>query len=71
MRRKTNTKYVKKIITCLEEQGIFNIVNGILVGKPQDEMYYEEYKDIYSEVIDKRRYQYYIMLILDMLLQDA
>lgn len=31
------------------------MINGILVGKPQDEAYYEEYKDILSKVIDDRK----------------
>ena len=28
------------------------MVNGVLVGKPQDEAYYQEYKDILIRVID-------------------
>ena len=28
----------------LGAQGILNKINGIIVGKPQDEVYYEEYK---------------------------
>ena len=37
-----------------EERGLFDVINGILVGKPQDEMYYEDYKNIYVEVIDNK-----------------
>ncbi|WP_300409118.1 hypothetical protein [Lagierella sp.] len=35
----------------LEELGIFNAINGLLFGKPQDEMYYDEYKEILLEEI--------------------
>lgn len=45
---------LKKELLALKERGIFDVINGILVGKPQDEMYYEEYKDIYFEVIDNK-----------------
>ncbi len=32
-------------------QGILNAINGIIVGKPKDETYYEEYKKAISQVI--------------------
>ena len=32
-------------------QGILNVAKGIIVGKPQDEKYYEEYKDVYKKVL--------------------
>lgn len=35
----------------LGAQGIFDVIKGIVVGKPQDEMYYEEYKDVYKKVL--------------------
>lgn len=38
-------------LTALKERGVFDCVNGILAGKPQDETYYEEYKRIYAEVV--------------------
>lgn len=38
-------------LLALKTQGVFDAVKGILVGKPQDETYYEEYKQIYLEVI--------------------
>ena len=34
-----------------DEKGVFDAVNGVLVGKPQDEAYYQEYKDILIKVI--------------------
>ncbi len=35
----------------LGAQGIFDVINGIVVGKPQDEKYYEEYKDVFKKVL--------------------
>ena len=35
----------------LGAQGIFDVIKGIVVGKPQDEKYYEEYKDVYKKVL--------------------
>lgn len=42
----------EKEIALLKEKGVFDVVNGVLVGKPQDEAYYQEYKDILIKVID-------------------
>lgn len=36
----------------MKEKEVFDAVNGVLVGKPQDEAYYQEYKDILIKVID-------------------
>ncbi len=41
-----------EMIKQLKEKGLFTGINGILVGKPQNEAYYEEYKDVYLELID-------------------
>ena len=35
----------------LGAQGIFNVSKGIIVGKPKEEKYYEEYKDVYRKVL--------------------
>lgn len=42
---------VEKELTALKEKGVFDAVSGMIVGKPQDEAYYEEYKEIYKKVI--------------------
>lgn len=34
----------------LKKRNILNLVEGVLVGKPMDETYYEEYKEIYKKV---------------------
>ena len=36
----------EKELCALKERGVFDAVNGILAGKPQDETYYEEYKEV-------------------------
>lgn len=43
----------EKELMALKEKGVFDVVNGVLVGKPQDEAYYEAYKEILIKVIDQ------------------
>lgn len=45
---------VGKMLAAIGETGAFDVISGILVGKPQDEKYYEEYKKVYSEILGKR-----------------
>lgn len=37
-------------------QGILKVINGILVGKPQGEVYYEEYKEVIKQVVVKEEH---------------
>ena len=39
------------MINTIKEQGIFNVLSGVLVGKPQNETYYKEYRQILLEEI--------------------
>ena len=48
---KPDSDLFKKMITTIKKQGIFDVLSGVLVGKPQDEVYYEEYKQILLEEI--------------------
>lgn len=43
--------YLLYYLRNLGAQGILNVIKGIVVGKPQDEKYYEEYKEIYLKVL--------------------
>lgn len=43
---KMSPEKYKNIIQRFKERGIFNQINGLLVGKPIDEVYYNEYKQI-------------------------
>lgn len=49
---KMSPQKYSKAITLLKETGIFNVLSGVLVGKPMDEVYAYEYKQILTEVID-------------------
>lgn len=44
----------RKMVKTLQKTGIFDVVSGLLVGKPQDETYYEEYKAILLEEITNK-----------------
>lgn len=44
----------RKMIHALKEYGIFEVISGLLVGKPQDEVYYNEYKKILLEEISNK-----------------
>lgn len=43
----------KEMLISFEKTGIFEVINGIIFGKPQDEKYFEEYIEIIKEVIQK------------------
>ncbi|MCC5894402.1 MAG: LD-carboxypeptidase [Alkalibacterium sp.] len=42
---------LRDLLTVLKDYGLFAAVSGILMGKPQDEVYIEEYKQVIVEVI--------------------
>ena len=41
----------RKMILKLQEYGIFDVISGLIIGKPQNEEYYEEYKQILLDEI--------------------
>lgn len=41
----------RKAISALKKTGIFGVLSGVLIGKPMDETYENEYKNILKEVI--------------------
>lgn len=43
--------YIYFYLLNLGAQGIFNVAKGIIVGKPKEEKYYEEYKEVYRKVL--------------------
>lgn len=43
---------LRSMLMTLKDYGVFSRVNGVLIGKPQNNIYYEEYKSIYKEVIN-------------------
>ncbi|MDY5730417.1 MAG: LD-carboxypeptidase [Eubacteriales bacterium] len=52
---KSSTEQYRKMLQALANFGIFDVVNGVLVGKPANNCYYEEYKDILPEVIANKK----------------
>lgn len=52
---KPSPELFEKEVILLKEKGVFDVVNGVLVGKPQDEVYYQEYKDILVKVIENEK----------------
>ena len=42
----------KRMLTELKNYGVFDAVSGVLIGKPDGETYFDEYKAILKEVID-------------------
>lgn len=49
---KASPEKYRKMITALKQSGVFDVVSGVLAGKPVDEEYSEEYSAILKEVID-------------------
>lgn len=44
----------RKMIYSLKEYGLFDVISGVLVGKLQNEVYYEDYKQILLEEISNK-----------------
>lgn len=42
---------LKQLLTALKDAGVFANISGIIVGKPQNNKYYEEYKDVWRETV--------------------
>ncbi len=49
---KPTPELYKRMLERLKEVGVFDVVSGVLVGKPQDEIYAEEYKALLVEVVN-------------------
>ena len=52
---KTPPKLYKRMLIKLKEIGVFSVINGIIVGKPMDEAYYEDYKKLLIEIVQDSR----------------
>ncbi|MDR2833440.1 MAG: LD-carboxypeptidase [Streptococcaceae bacterium] len=44
---------LRQLLEVLDEHGLFEQASGVIIGKPQDETYYDEYKLLYKEIIGK------------------
>lgn len=49
---KPSPKKYETMLRTLKSTGLFSVIRGLLVGKPMDETYYEEYKQLLVKVID-------------------
>ena len=49
---KPNPEDFKKMLRTLKETGIFEVISGLLVGKPMDETFYDDYKEALLDIID-------------------
>ena len=41
---------LKNMLMELKRRNIFNLVKGLIIGKPIDEEYYDDYKEVYQEI---------------------
>lgn len=49
---KPSPEKYRQALAYLKERGVFRAVSGVLAGKPMDEAYAQEYKQLLTEVID-------------------
>ena len=42
----------KKMLQTIKETRIFEVISGLLVGKPMDETFYDDYKEALMDIID-------------------
>ena len=49
---------IKYYLRGLGAQGILNSINGIILGKPQGNVYYKEYKTVLQEVLKELNLEY-------------
>lgn len=47
----TPDKY-RRMLEEIKKYGVFEVINGVLIGKPADETYFDEYKQILKEVVN-------------------
>jgi len=50
---KPEPEKLRHMLEALDKAGVFESVNGVIVGKPQDEQFYEQYKDVWLEVAQR------------------
>ena len=49
---KPDPENFKKMLLTLKETGVFEVISGLLVGKPMDETFYDDYKEALLDIID-------------------
>ncbi len=51
---KTEPETYRRALKALKDRGFFDVISGIIVGKPADEAYYEEYKKALTDTVDNK-----------------
>lgn len=51
---KSSPELLEKMLMELKNRGVFDSVSGVIVGKPQNMVYYEEYKAVWEKVVDNK-----------------
>ena len=46
---------LRRYLEALKAEGVFEAISGILVGKPMNEKYYEEYKAVWCDVVQNQK----------------
>ena len=46
---------LEEFLIALKNEKVFDSINGIIVGKPLNEQYYEEYKSVWKKVVDNKK----------------
>lgn len=49
---KASPEKYRRMIYELKKYGLLDVIGGVLVGKPADETYYDDYKKILRETVD-------------------
>ena len=49
---KPNPDMYEKMLVALKEYGVFKVISGLLIGKPMDETYSDEYKKLLTSVVN-------------------
>ncbi len=49
--------FIEYYLRNLIAQGIIDEISGIMIGKPQNETYYEEYKEVYKKLISEEAHR--------------
>ncbi|WP_024860140.1 S66 family peptidase [Ruminococcus flavefaciens] len=46
---------LREYLEVLRAEGVFGSINGIIIGKPMNEKYYDEYKSVWREAVDNSK----------------
>lgn len=52
---KTKPEKFEIMLNEIKKTGVFDVVNAVFIGKPQDECFYEEYKEVLKKVINNEK----------------